>query len=73
MVGILERDYHLPIDHDVNIFVSAFEFENPEQVQATYKETGNNKYGLDAKVGNFAIRSWISWMITKKMMLILEM
>ena len=62
--GVIERaldgwdlrgDYHLPIDHDVNIFVSAFEFENPEQV-STYKETGN-KIGLDAKVGNFAIEA----------------
>jgi adhesin/invasin len=51
----LRGDYHLPIDHDVNIFVSAFEFENPEQV-STYKETGN-KIGLDAKVGNFAIEA----------------
>ena len=51
----LRGDYHLPIDHDVNIFVSAFEFENPESVSA-YKETGN-KFGLDAKVGNFAIEA----------------
>ena len=49
----LRADYHLPIDHDVNVFVSAFEFENPESVSA-YKETGN-KFGVDAKVGNFAI------------------
>ena len=51
----LRGDYHLPIDHDVNIFVSAFEFENPESVSA-YKETGN-KFGVDAKVGNFAIEA----------------
>ena len=51
----LRGDYHLPIDHDVNIFVSAFEFENPESISA-YKETGN-KFGLDAKVGNFAIEA----------------
>jgi adhesin/invasin len=51
----LRGDYHLPIDHDVNIFVSAFEFENPESV-SSYKETGN-KFGLDAKVGNFAIEA----------------
>ena len=51
----LRGDYHLPIDHDVNIFVSAFEFENPESV-SSYKETGN-KIGLDAKVGNFAIEA----------------
>jgi adhesin/invasin len=62
--GVIERaldgwdlrgDYHLPIDHDVNIFVSAFEFENSESV-STYKETGN-KFGVDAKVGNFAIEA----------------
>ena len=51
----LRGDYHLPIDHDVNIFISAFEFENPETVSA-YKETGN-KFGVDAKVGNFAIEA----------------
>ena len=51
----LRGDYHLPIDHDVNIFLSAFEFENPESVSA-YKETGN-KFGVDAKVGNFAIEA----------------
>ena len=33
----LRADYHLPIDYDVNVFVSAFEFENPESVSA-YKE-----------------------------------
>ena len=51
----LRGDYHLPIDHDVNVFVSAFEFENPESV-SSYKETGN-KFGVDAKVGNFAIEA----------------
>ena len=51
----LRGDYHLPIDHDVNIFVSAFEFENPEDV-SSYKETGN-KFGVDAKVGNFAVEA----------------
>ena len=51
----LRGDYHLPIDHDVNIFLSAFEFENPESISA-YKETGN-KFGVDAKVGNFAIEA----------------
>ena len=62
--GVIERaldgwdlrgDYHLPIDHDVNIFLSAFEFENSESISA-YKETGN-KFGVDAKVGNFAIEA----------------
>ena len=51
----IRGDYHLPIDHDVNIFVSAFEFKNPEDV-SSYKETGN-KIGVDAKVGNFAIEA----------------
>jgi adhesin/invasin len=51
----LRGDYHLPIDHDVNVFVSAFEFENSESV-SSYKETGN-KFGVDAKVGNFAIEA----------------
>jgi adhesin/invasin len=51
----LRADYHLPIDHDVNVFVSAFEFENTESV-SSYKETGN-KFGVDAKVGNFAIEA----------------
>ena len=51
----IRGDYHLQIDHDVNIFVSAFEFENPEDV-STYKETGN-KFGVDAKLGNFAIEA----------------
>ena len=49
----LRGDYHLPIDHDVNVFVSAFEFENPETISA-YKETGN-KFGADAKLGNFVL------------------
>ena len=60
--GIIERaldgwdlrgDYHLPIDQDVNLFISAFEFENPEDISA-YKEKGN-KFGADATFGNFAI------------------
>jgi hypothetical protein len=49
----LRGDYHLPIEHDVNLFVSAFEFENPETVSA-YKETGN-KFGMDATLGNFVL------------------
>ena len=49
----LRGDYHLPIEHDVNLFVSAFEFENPETISA-YKETGN-KLGMDAKLGNFVL------------------
>ena len=51
----LRGDYHLPIDEDVNIFISAFEFENPETV-STYKEKGN-KFGADATLGNFVIEA----------------
>ena len=47
----LRGDYQLPIDQDINLFFSAFEFENPEDV-SSYKETGN-KYGASAKLGNF--------------------
>ena len=49
----LRGDYHLPIKHDVNLFFSAFEFENPEDI-SSYKETVN-KFGADAKLGNFVI------------------
>ena len=49
----LRGDYHLPIDEDVNIFISAFEFENPE-TGSSYKEKGN-KFGADATLGNFVI------------------
>jgi len=60
--GVIERaldgwdlrgDYHLPIDQNVNLFISAFEFENPETV-STYKEKGN-KFGADATLGNFVL------------------
>ena len=51
----IRGDYHLPIDQDVNLFVSAFEFENPEDI-SSYKEKGN-KYGADAKLGNFSIEA----------------
>ena len=51
----LRGDYHLPIDYDVNLFISAFEFKNPEAA-STYEEKGN-KIGADAKLGNFAIET----------------
>ena len=51
----LRGDYHLPIEEDVNIFISAFEFENPEDI-SSYKEKGN-KFGADAQLGNFAIEA----------------
>ena len=46
----LRGDYHLPIEQDINLFFSAFEFENPESI-SSYKEKGN-KYGATAKLGN---------------------
>ena len=49
----LRGDYHLPIEQDINLFVSAFEFKNPEKI-STYREKGN-KFGVDATLGNFAI------------------
>ena len=51
----LRGDYHLPIEQDINLFFSAFEFENPEDI-SSYKEKGN-KYGADAKLGNFSIEA----------------
>ena len=46
-------DYHLPIKYDVNIFLNAFKFESPTP-GSTYEETGN-KFGANAKLGNFLI------------------
>ena len=46
-------DYHLPIKYDVNIFLNAFEFKSPT-AGSTYKEYGN-KFGANAKLGNFQI------------------
>ena len=46
-------DYHLPIKYDVNIFLNAFKFESPTAV-STFEETGN-KFGANAKLGNFLI------------------
>tara|TARA_B100000787_G_C16146795_1_gene274640 strand:+ start:197 stop:1096 length:900 start_codon:yes stop_codon:yes gene_type:complete len=51
----LRADYHLPINQDVNIFVSAFEFENPQE-GSTYIEKGS-KYGADAKLGNWVLEA----------------
>ena len=49
----LRGDYHLPIEPEVNLFISAFEFKNSEEA-SDFREKGN-KFGLDAKVGNFSI------------------
>ena len=46
-------DYHLPIKYDVNIFLNAFKFESPTE-GSTYEEYGN-KFGANAKLGNFQI------------------
>ena len=46
-------DYHLPIKYDVNIFLNAFKFESPT-AGSTFEETGN-KFGANAKLGNFLI------------------
>jgi len=46
-------DYHLPIKYDVNIFLNAFKFESPT-LGSTYEEHGN-KFGANAKLGNFQI------------------
>jgi adhesin/invasin len=51
----IRGDYHLPIEQDINLFFSAFEFENPEDI-SSYKEKGN-KFGADAKLGNFSIEA----------------
>ena len=51
----IRADYHLPIEPEVNIFVSAFKFKNPGELN-TYEENGN-KFGADAKLGNFFIEA----------------
>ena len=49
----LRGDYHLPVQHDVNIFITAYKFKNPEDA-STFEDKGN-KFGADAKLGNFVI------------------
>jgi len=49
----LRGDYHLPIKHDVSLFVSIFEFKNPEET-SSHREEGH-KVGADARFGNLAI------------------
>ena len=51
----IRGDYSLQTNHDVNIFISAYEFKNPESI-SQYREKGN-KFGVDAKLGNFAIEA----------------
>ena len=48
-------DYHLPSEHDVNFFMNAFKFENPDKI-STYEEKGN-KYGANAKLGHFLMEA----------------
>ena len=47
----LRGDYHLPLDHEIDLFISAHEFENPEE-SSTFKDKGN-KFGANATIGNF--------------------
>jgi hypothetical protein len=51
----IRADYHLPIEPEVNLFVSAFKFKNPGELN-TYEEIGN-KIGADAKLGNFLVEA----------------
>ena len=51
----LRGDYHLPIQHDINIFMTAYKFKNPEDA-STFEDKGN-KFGADAKLGNFVIEA----------------
>jgi hypothetical protein len=48
-------DYHLPGEHDVNFFINAFKFENPDKI-SIYEEKGN-KYGANAKLGHFLMEA----------------
>ena len=52
-----QLDFHLSDKYgdlkDLNIFVNAFKFKNPDPT-STYEEKGN-KYGANAKLGNFTI------------------
>jgi adhesin/invasin len=48
-------DYHLPGEYDVNFFINAFKFENPDKI-STYEEKGN-KYGANAKLGHFLMEA----------------
>ena len=51
----LRTDYHLPIKYDVNLYLSAYKFKNPEDI-SSFEEKGN-RFGADAKIGNFAIEA----------------
>ena len=51
----LRTDYHLPIKYDVNLYMSAYKFKNPEDL-STFEDKGN-RYGADAKIGNFLIQA----------------
>ena len=46
----LRTDYHLPIKYDVNLYLSAYKFKNPEDL-STFEDKGN-RFGADAKIGN---------------------
>ena len=51
----LRGDYHLPIQQDVNIFMTAYKFKNPQD-GSDFEDKGN-KFGADAKLGNFVIEA----------------
>ena len=51
----LRGDYHLPIQHDINIFMTAYKFKNPQD-GSDFEDKGN-KFGADAKLGNFVIEA----------------
>ena len=41
--------HHLPIDQDVNLFVSAFEFKNPELKTPTYENDNRMMFPWNAR------------------------
>ena len=51
----LRGDYHLPIQYDINIFMTAYKFKNPQD-GSDFEDKGN-KFGADAKLGNFVIEA----------------
>lgn len=54
-----QLDYHVPGPWDVNLFVSAFKFENSDrglEAESDYMEKGN-KFGVNAKFGNMFVEA----------------
>ena len=50
-----QLDYHFHGKFDLNIFINAFKFENPDK-ESEYKEKGN-KYGANATLGHFILEA----------------